>query len=86
MNVATDEAEKFKTDFDLDGRVNSVGPTYHHHDQDDDNDDGVGEFDEPHDDDQLWETEGEQTSDQGKSNRKIPEGNLEAKYRFKCRT
>ena len=38
MNVGTDEAEKFKTDLDLDGRVNSVEPTDHHHDQDDNND------------------------------------------------
>ena len=40
--LPTDEAEKFKTDFDLVGRVNSVGPTHDHdhdHDHCDDNND-----------------------------------------------
>ena len=41
MKLTTDEAEKFKTDLDLVGRVNSVGPTHDHdhdhHHRDDNN-------------------------------------------------
>ena len=87
MNVGTDEAEKFKTDLDLDGRVNSVEPTDHHHDQDDNNDYNDDDCNSAFDDDQMMmsfcETEGEQTSDQGKSNRKNSRGKFRSKIPVK---